>query len=147
MPIVIWGQRGLTRHLDSGRFYCPRCDASADYHLKQVRPFFTLYFIPLFPVGSAERYVECRGCGGTFKEEVLDMEPPSESDRLLGHLHNELQTGSSLEDVERRLVGMGMDRDQAREVVEKLAEGDTWACRDCGDHYVRAVKRCTRCKV
>jgi hypothetical protein len=145
MPIIIWGSRGLTSHLDAGTFYCPRCQGQAEYQLKQVRPFFTIYFIPLFPIGSAERYVECASCGGTFKEEVLAMEPPSEGDRLLGHLYNELLTGSSLEDVERRLAQMGLEPERARAVVEQMAEGRTWACKMCGDHYLDAVKKCTRC--
>jgi hypothetical protein len=146
MPIVIWGSRGLTSRLDSGNFYCPRCDGEAGYHLKQVREFFTLYFIPLFPIGGAQRYVECDRCGGTFEEAVLDMEPPTEADRLLGHLYNELQTGSSLEDVERRLVQMGMEEPRARTVVGQMAEGQTWACERCGDHYLNVVKKCTRCR-
>jgi hypothetical protein len=145
MPIIIWGSRGLTSNLESGTFYCPRCDGQADYRLKQVRPFFTLYFIPLFPIGGAERYVECAACGGTFKEEVLQMEPPGEADRLMAHLHNELLTGSSLEDVERRLVQMGMDKGRAAAVVEQMCEGRTWTCKVCGDRYLDVVKKCTRC--
>src|SRR5262245_23672385 len=146
MPIVIWGSRGLTSTLDSGRFYCPRCDGEANYTLKKVRPFFTIYFIPIFPIGAAERYVECGHCRGTFKEEVLDMEPPTEGQRALTRLYNDLQTGSSLEDVEARLESMGMERDRAREIVGEMTEGDTWVCKTCGDHYVRAVRRCTRCR-
>jgi hypothetical protein len=73
------------------------------------------------------------------------MEPPSEGDRLMNHLHNELLTGSSLEDVERRLVRMGMEKERAAAVVEQMCEGRTWACKGCGDHYLDAVKKCTRC--
>ena len=34
-------------------------------HIK-VTKFFTLYFIPLIPLGSAGEYVECQTCKGTF---------------------------------------------------------------------------------
>jgi predicted RNA-binding Zn-ribbon protein involved in translation (DUF1610 family) len=146
MPIIIWGSRGLTSTRGSGTFYCPRCDSEADYALKQVRPFFTIYFIPLFPIGAAQRYVECHSCGGTFKEEVLDMGPPTEGQRALTQLYQDLQTGSSLEDAEARLVSLGLEKDRAREVVEEMTEGDTWACPACGDRYLKAVRRCTRCR-
>ena len=147
MPIIIWGSRGLTRQLDSGSFYCPNCDRTAEYLLKQVRPWFTLYFIPVFPVGSAERFVECQRCGGTFREQVLDMEPPSESDRFVRRLYNDLLTGSSVESVRDDLVKMGMGRHEAESLVRRLTEGEeVWSCRDCGDHYLKVVKRCTRCR-
>src|SRR5438105_2443720 len=110
MPIIIWGSRGLTSTLDSGQFYCPGCDDRRDYHLRQVREFFTLYFIPLIPMGGARRYVECATCGGTYKEEVLSMEPPSEADRLMASLYESLQQGASLKEAETRLVDIGLDR-------------------------------------
>ena len=25
MPFIIWGSRGITSHLETGDFYCPRC--------------------------------------------------------------------------------------------------------------------------
>jgi hypothetical protein len=146
VPIIIWGSRGLTSTLQSGSFYCPSCDGESDYILKQVRPFFTLYWLPLFPIGGAERYVECRRCGGAFKEGVLSMEAPSEGQRFLRRMYNDLQTGSSLQDVENRLVSAGMEPDHAREVVKEMGEGDTWTCSACGDTYLRAVRRCTRCR-
>jgi predicted RNA-binding Zn-ribbon protein involved in translation (DUF1610 family) len=148
MPIVIWGSRVLTSTVESGTFYCPACDAEGQsYKLKRSRPFFTIYFIPLFPCGAAQRYVECEGCRGTFKEEVLEMGPPTEADRLMRQVYTDLQTGNSLEDAERRLTGMGLEPDQAREVVLQMTEEeDVWKCPDCGDHYVKAVRRCTRCR-
>ncbi|GAB5525398.1 MAG: zinc-ribbon domain-containing protein [Roseivirga sp.] len=37
--------------------------------------FFTLYFIPLIPLGSAGEYVECGSCKGTFIPRVLENHP------------------------------------------------------------------------
>ena len=69
---IIWGTRGVTTSKGSGRFVCPSCGADRDYTLKQVRRFFTLYFIPIIPLGLLGTYVECRTCGGTFKDSVLE---------------------------------------------------------------------------
>src|SRR5258707_12629593 len=46
MPFIIWGSRGITSELSCGEIFCPQCDAQEEYTLKQVRPYFTLYFIP-----------------------------------------------------------------------------------------------------
>jgi len=146
MPIVIWGSRGLTSNLERGRFYCPRCDRERGYDLKQVRPFFTLYFIPLFPIGSAERYVECHGCGGTYREGVLDQEPPTEGQRMLGRIADDLERGMSLDEAEERLAGLGMDRSQARSIVAEMAGDGAWDCGGCNRRYVKGVKRCRACR-
>jgi hypothetical protein len=147
MPIIIWGERGLTSQLDSGRFYCPQCDSERPYLLKQVRPWFTLYWIPIFPMGGAQRFVECQKCGGTFVEDVLEMEAPSEGQRMMARLFRDLEKGASVEEVERRLRDEeGLDREQAHKVAEQLGGDDAWACQTCGQHYLREVRQCRRCK-
>jgi predicted RNA-binding Zn-ribbon protein involved in translation (DUF1610 family) len=146
MPIIIWGSRGLTSALDSGSFYCPRCNGDSHYTLQQARSWFTLYWIPLFPISGSQRYVECRSCGGTFEEAVLDLEPPSEAQQVLNRVYQDLRTRSSLEDAQADLESLGLEPDRARQIVEEMAEGDTWKCKTCGNSYLRMVKRCSRCR-
>ena len=69
--MIIWGSRSMTSTCQQGRFTCPRCNGSSSFHEKRVRSWFTLYFIPVFPIGSPGYYVECQDCRGTFKPEVL----------------------------------------------------------------------------
>jgi hypothetical protein len=76
--MIIWGSRGLTSAVQSGEFHCPQCATQRPYTLKQVRTFFTLYFIPLIPLNVAGRYIECGSCGGTFAEEVMSYDPEKE---------------------------------------------------------------------
>lgn len=146
MPIVIWGSRGLTFRLDSGEFYCPQCNDDQAYDLKHVRPFFTLYFIPLFPIGAAERFVECKRCNGTFREEVLDAEPPSEEQRLFSRIWGGLQDGMSLDDAEDHMVESGMSRGQARDLLDEVAGDETWTCDRCSARYIKKVRKCRACK-
>jgi hypothetical protein len=145
MPVIIWGSRGLTSEQAAGTYYCPQCDSEQGYRLMSVRPFFTLFFIPIFPIGGATRYVECQRCRGTFKEGVLEMQPPTEGERLLRQLYHELLTGSSVETIRDKMVSMGMEKDQAERIVGQMTEGQTWACSGCGDHYLSSVKKCLKC--
>ncbi len=152
MPIIIWGSRGLTSDLEDGRFYCPRCDGEVRYRLKQVTPYFTLYFIPLFPMGSGQRYVECQICQGNFREEVLDLEPPShdssrDADKVLATIRRDLESGVSLEEVRGVLESRGLSPEGANTAISSATAGkDTFRCPDCGDHYLSSVKRCSRCR-
>jgi predicted RNA-binding Zn-ribbon protein involved in translation (DUF1610 family) len=146
MPFIIWGSRGITSHLETGDFYCPRCNEQVEYHLKQVRPFFTIFFIPLFPIGSAQRYVECTRCSGQYLEEVLNLAPPTDADRLLGQYFNELQTGSSVETVQTKLEAGGMDTVTAKDIVGQMTQGQTWQCTGCGETYLKGVAKCLRCR-
>jgi len=144
MPIVIWGSRGITRTRETGEFYCPHCDAQEEYALKQVRPFFTLYFIPLFPIGAAQRYVQCRGCKRTFNEAVLDYEPPSEGERLAGRIYDELRTGTSVGVLKRKLVDHGMNEAKAAQLLDKMCDGQPRHC-SCGQSFHPDVRKCSHC--
>ncbi|TWT83104.1 Tellurite resistance protein TerB [Planctomycetes bacterium CA13] len=84
--MIIWGSRGLTSVVESTQFHCPQCSANRSGNLKQVRNFFTLYFIPLIPLNVAGRFVECTSCGGTFAEEILSYDPEVEQQETNSHL-------------------------------------------------------------
>ncbi|MEL7025727.1 MAG: TerB family tellurite resistance protein [Pseudomonadota bacterium] len=73
--ILIWGTRGRTSTIDSGDFYCPECGKREDYALKEVKLWFTFFFIPIFPIKKIGQYVECKACRATFNERVLQMDP------------------------------------------------------------------------
>lgn len=45
MPIIIYGSRGVFSNISEGDFDCPHCQNRASYRLRQVRRFFTLFFI------------------------------------------------------------------------------------------------------
>jgi uncharacterized tellurite resistance protein B-like protein len=77
--MIIWGSRGINSVVESGDFHCPQCSTTRTGRLTEVRRFFTLYFIPLIPLGSGGKFVECESCGGTFAEEAMSYDP--EQDR------------------------------------------------------------------
>jgi uncharacterized membrane protein YebE (DUF533 family) len=88
--MIIFGTRGVTYSAGSGDFYCPGCQAHQPYKQKRVRRFFTLYFIPVIPLDLAGEYVECSGCGGTYKTEVLQLDPQAGAAAFAATFHSTL---------------------------------------------------------
>src|SRR5665213_3307098 len=77
--MIIYGWTTLKSTKETGQFHCPECRSSQSYHWKRANRFFTLYLIPLIPLGSAGEYIECLSCRGTYKVDVLSYDP--EGDR------------------------------------------------------------------
>ena len=69
--MIIFGTTGITSVQSKGSFCCPACGSGAGYQHKGVTRFFTLFFIPLIPMGKVADFILCDRCGGNFKPEVL----------------------------------------------------------------------------
>jgi zinc-ribbon family len=70
--ILIWGLRARAKAISTGEFFCAHCGTDRSYVLQQIRRWFTLFFIPLFPVGKPlGEQVKCSTCGTRFSPEVL----------------------------------------------------------------------------
>ncbi|MEZ6134838.1 MAG: TerB family tellurite resistance protein [Pirellulaceae bacterium] len=54
-----------------GMFACPNCGTTEDFRLRASRPFLTLYFIPILPIGALQEYVQCRKCKNAFEPIIL----------------------------------------------------------------------------
>lgn len=80
--MIIFGTRGVKSTKSEGDFSCPQCASTQHYKHKKVTNFFTLYFIPLIPLGNAGEYVECQSCRGTFVPRVLDYSPGQSEDEF-----------------------------------------------------------------
>ena len=82
MPIIIWGSRGVTSTSRSGSFHCPQCNRERTYSHKNVRRFFTLFFIPLIPLDNLGEYIECQTCRSSFKPQVLSFNPKAQQKKF-----------------------------------------------------------------
>lgn len=81
--IIIWGSRGINKTLATGHFYCPQCEGEERYKHIRVRNFFTLYFIPIIPMGTLGEYIECQHCRLTYKQSILRYDPDAEREKAL----------------------------------------------------------------
>ncbi len=69
---IIFGTRTRPSKVSDGDFFCPRCGADRHYVLQRFRQWFTLFFLPIFPVGpSRGEQVKCQTCNTAYRPEVL----------------------------------------------------------------------------
>ena len=79
--MIIFGTKGRSIKMDSGEFNCPNCNKKMTYDKKCVQDWFTLYWIPIFPVGSkGNEHIECETCSNTYHLDVIDYQPTGLSD-------------------------------------------------------------------
>ncbi len=64
--MIIFGWRSLTSILPTGTFGCPVCKSIQTQGESRSRTWFTLFFIPLIPVGSVRTSLVCGGCGSVM---------------------------------------------------------------------------------
>ncbi|HET9171012.1 MAG TPA: hypothetical protein VFN97_16360 [Actinospica sp.] len=70
--LIFWQLKIFYKVLANGTFLCPQCGADRAYQHRVGRRWFTLYFIPLFPIsGRLNEHVRCETCKGMFQTTVL----------------------------------------------------------------------------
>jgi tetratricopeptide (TPR) repeat protein len=75
--ILLFGTRPIiSNDPDAGSVntVCPRCGQRADIVGKVYRPWFTLFFIPVFPIGGAKRFSQCSNCGAQFMVDARQIQ-------------------------------------------------------------------------
>jgi hypothetical protein len=87
--MIIYGYKHREVELGTGKFHCFKCEVQRPYRHKKLVRYFTLFFIPLFPLGTLHEYVECQVCGRTYalgilSEATTTSMPISETDRYGG---------------------------------------------------------------
>src|SRR5688500_1585382 len=74
--IILFGWRGITsgdgRPPASG--VCPNCRQTTQLVGKKQRTWFTLFFIPIFPVSGATHFVQCSSCGAAFSGDLEQIQ-------------------------------------------------------------------------
>ena len=70
---VVFGTTTKNIKEESGYFVCPEFKMLRPYDLSSMQTWFTLFFIPIFPVGEMKnRHVECKECSSTYYPSVLE---------------------------------------------------------------------------
>jgi hypothetical protein len=96
--MIIFGTRGMVKLLAVLFYACGYCRQEAAQRLVQRATWFTLFFIPIFPV-STERVIQCAYCGGMTR---IDKDTAdrfvADADRFAqgaGQANPEVQPGTS----------------------------------------------------
>ncbi|MDC1220926.1 TerB family tellurite resistance protein [bacterium] len=90
--MIIFGTKGRSIQMDSGQFHCPNCNAPRTYQKKYVQDWFTLYFIPTFPVGSKKNeHIECEECSSIYHLDVIDHKPGLNDEEMASEYEKALQ--------------------------------------------------------
>ncbi len=71
--MIIWGSTGKEKKIDTCEFFCPNCQEEAECSTIRVSRYFTLYFIPLFPMETLGEYIRCNDCRSEYSTAVLDL--------------------------------------------------------------------------
>ena len=75
--MIIYGYKNREIEQSSGSFHCSTCGARRLYKHKKIVRYFTLFFIPLFPLGKLSEYVECQLCRRTYQYQPEFLSPNS----------------------------------------------------------------------
>jgi hypothetical protein len=86
--MIIYGYKHREMEQGTGNFYCVKCEVQRPYRHKKIVRYFTLFFIPLFPLGTISEYVECQVCGRSYNTGILSAAsttsaPISETNRYI----------------------------------------------------------------
>ena len=74
--ILLFGTRAIVSNDSDARpvtAVCPRCGQRAEILGKTVRTWFTVFFLPVFPMGAAKRFSQCSNCGAQFPVEARTL--------------------------------------------------------------------------
>ena len=148
--MIIFGTKPRTKTVAKGSFYCPKCQTTRQYEHKKARNYFTLYFVPVFPIGDLGEYVECQTCRMTFQLDVLKLKaPPPKLDlaMLLNSVKSNLENGHPVEYVLRDLVSAGLDRDIALTTLKSAIGTARRQCPQCGLSYAANATTCSECNI
>jgi zinc-ribbon family len=144
MLFIIYGTLNRTSLLHRGYFFCPHCQDQREYALNVIKSWFTLFFIPVFPMFEVRRFVKCGECDGSFPEAALRVPLPGGAGPLLAQAGEDLRDGDSIETLQERLVRVGMDPAEAEAELVKMCDGQPKVCQ-CGQRYHPQRPECPHC--
>jgi len=72
--MIIFGTKGRiskSREKDTLSKACPQC--GNDLNLSELKKWFTLYFIPIFPYSHVDTFYYCDQCEASYKKEARNQ--------------------------------------------------------------------------
>lgn len=136
--------------IGQGEFECPHCRVGRGYQRKEVRPYLSFYFIPLFPVGKTEDVIQCQTCANLFEPAVIKRQEREKPKRdsladLINGLQNRIAGGEPADYLIRDLTKAGVDLEVALQLVKPLIGSKPLSCATCGLNYAPNIDTCAEC--
>jgi zinc-ribbon family len=72
---IIFGITKVKKPVKNGlrlRRHCGRCHYISELHEHSIRPYFTLFFLPVIPIGKGETLLVCSRCEAAFYPQAED---------------------------------------------------------------------------
>ena len=71
--MIVWGSKNKEKKIGSVPFFCPTCQREGTATHAKLARYFTLYFIPIFPMQTFGEFVRCDACHATFETSILNV--------------------------------------------------------------------------
>lgn len=71
--LVVMGERQRFKHVAIGRYYCGYCQSEQGFDEVTRRGIFTVFWLPLIPMGVNARYWQCQKCQHSFSPEQTEQ--------------------------------------------------------------------------
>ena len=66
--IILFGSKTMYKNMGTvGSYYCERCHNTSEWQFMQHRTWFTLFFIPVFPISGKHEYLQCPICSQAYR--------------------------------------------------------------------------------
>jgi hypothetical protein len=146
--MIIFGTKAKFNTIGSGKFHCPRCQQERDYILKEGKKYFSIYFIPIIPMGDIGQFVECSSCSMTYQPEIINYKPVKKQPdvtRYLNTIKTRLEGGHPVEYMIRDLTAEGLDREVANNMVSMAIGTERKQCPQCELSYAGHITTCNEC--
>jgi len=100
------------KELSQGQFFCPTCDVTREYQLKQSTNRFNFFF----RIQNLGERFECQVCGNVFEPEVLRPENQRMM-QLEASTRQALLAGASAADIRPKLIASGAKEEEVDTII------------------------------
>lgn len=145
--MIIFGTKGKKKVLARGKFHCPHCSARRSYEQIRYGKYFSLYFIPIFPVENLDEYIECATCSIMYDMTVLQQQPTPEEEhrKLVAAIRRQIDAGMPVNTVHQSLLAANFEETRANNLIAEATNGELKICNQCQLVFTRSMNYCGNC--
>ena len=138
--ILLFGSRTIVSNGSSPpvRTVCPKCGRESDLQSKSYRSWFTIFFVPVFPLSGKHALSQCPLCGAQFR-----VSPEEIRDRLLAGSRQQNQQAIAMYNSLRTSPANSITLDQLLKLYATMQEYDQ--AISAGAEFQQALHNSEQC--